>query len=74
MENRWTDILSEAGLDARHARYAEIDPRFAKSQREFYEGRTAAQLKGLEHGAWMANDSDGYQLARSYLARIEAAR
>jgi hypothetical protein len=66
--SQWTEILDSTELEARYARIAELDPTFARSQREFYEARTVETLRALRAGSWYANDPEGYQLARSYLA------
>lgn len=60
--------MTVAELDAFHARTAQIDPGFARREREFYESRTASQLSALAYQAWLCNDAHGYQLARSYKA------
>jgi len=67
----WTHVLSAAELDAQFALTASLDPSFARQQREWYETRTIAQLKGAAAGAWTANEPDGYQLARSFIALKE---
>lgn len=64
----WTDILSADQIAALYALTATLDARFAASEREFWESRTAAELRSLKAGAWDANDSTTYQMARSYLA------
>jgi hypothetical protein len=64
----WIYILSAAELKAHYALTAKLDPRFAKQEREFYEGRTVPQLHVIKAGAWNANELTSYQLARSYLA------
>lgn len=69
----WSHILTAAEIDERFAKTASLDPRFARNQRAFYEGRTVAQLDGMAGGAWFANDSDTYQLARSFAALKRAA-
>lgn len=69
----WTHILSAAELDAQFALTASLDPRFARQQREWYETRSIAELKGAAAGAWNACEPDGYQLARSFIALKEAA-
>jgi hypothetical protein len=68
--SQWQHILTPAELDARRAMTASLDPRFARQEHEFYATRTATQLDGLAHGAWLANDPDGYQMARSYRAQL----
>jgi hypothetical protein len=72
MANRWTDLLNRQEIEAQFALTASIDPRFARSQREFYESRTAAQLGALAQQAWNCNEADNYQLARSYAALMTA--
>lgn len=69
--NLWTETLDASGLAAHYAVTAKLDPRFAREEREFYETRSAAQLRALAAGAWNANNSTGYMLARSYLAMAE---
>jgi hypothetical protein len=66
--SQWTEILDSTELEARYARIAELDPTFAKSQRAFYEASAAETLRDFRAGSWYANDPEGYQLARSYLA------
>jgi hypothetical protein len=69
--SQWSDILFPAEIEARYALTASLDPRFAKSERDFYEGRTLNQLKALVAQAWDANEPTAYQLARSYAALAE---
>lgn len=69
--SQWSHILTADELDARFALTASLDARFARSQREWYETRTVNELRSAMNGAWNANDSDGYQLARSFLALKE---
>lgn len=69
----WTHTLTKAELDARYALTASLDMGFARKQREFYERQTPAALRSLQMQAWAANDSDGYQMAASHLALMEAA-
>ena len=64
----WYHILSKRALEERHALTARLDPAFAAASRAFWEARTAIELSTIAAGAWYANDSDTYQLARSYLA------
>lgn len=71
--SQWSHVLNAAEIAARFTLTASLDPRFARSQREWYETRTASELRSAMNGAWNANDSDGYQLARSFLAMKEAA-
>jgi len=71
--SQWSHVLTAAEIEAQFALTASLDPSFARQQREWYETRTVAQLKGAAAGAWTANDSDGYQLARSFIALKEAA-
>ena len=68
----WNAILTAAELDAHYALTASLDPRFAKSERTFYESRTPAQLRVLAAQAWDCCEPTGYQLARSYLALVVA--
>jgi hypothetical protein len=71
MSNPWNDILTKTEIEAVRALTAKLDPRFAKEQHEFYEGRTINQLNALAHQAWLCCESDSYQLARSYAALKE---
>lgn len=65
----WKDILTLAQIAVHHALNASIDPAFAARNRAFYESRTLSQLRALSDGAWAANDSTIYQMARSYAAQ-----
>lgn len=67
----WTHIMTPAELAAHNAITASIDPSFARKERDWYESRTATQLRSSMNGAWNANDSYGYQMNRSYLAKLE---
>lgn len=71
--NKWTETLDAAGIADWHAKTAELDPRYARKEREFYEGCTEGKLRGLVSAAWMCNDVDQYMLARSYLELAESA-
>ena len=71
--SQWSHILTAAELDARFALTAKLDPRFAREQRAWYETRTVQQLRSEMNGSWNANDSDGYQLARSFIAMKEGS-
>lgn len=66
MTTPWTHILTAAELEAYYALAAKIDPSHAARRRAFYESRTRVELDTLAYGAWMANDSDGYQMAKTY--------
>ena len=66
--SKWTHTLSPAELEARYALTYRLDPRFARSEREFWESRTTNQLAVLAHQAWLCNDADAYQVAKSLLA------
>jgi hypothetical protein len=68
MSNQWVDVLSPAELEASYRLTASLDPSFAQEQRRFYESRSIDQLKALVWQSWSSNDSDGYQMARSYAA------
>ena len=71
--SQWSHILTAAELDEQFALTARLDPSFARQQREWYEARTVQELRSHMNGAWNANDSDGYQLARSFIALKEIA-
>jgi hypothetical protein len=67
-QSQWTHVLTQAEIDARFDLTHAVDPRFAREQRRFYATRTSNELKALINQAWLCNDADGYQMARSYLA------
>lgn len=69
--SQWNDLLSTEQLAALHALTNRLDPRFAISEKQFYETRSIPQLRALSCGAWTANDAHGYQMSRSYLAIAE---
>ena len=66
--SQWTHVLTPEEVSALYALTESLDPRFARQEREFYETRNENDLRALITGAWHANDADGYQRARSYLA------
>ena len=68
----WSTVLTAAELDAYHSSTAALDQSFATKQKEFYEAQTVGSLSALMHQAWLCNDGDGYQLARSYKALKDA--
>ena len=70
MNNQWSHILTAAELDAHWALTAKLDPRFARQCREFYESRTASQLRVLVAQSWDCCEPTGYQLARSHAALL----
>lgn len=70
MSSPWTTLLTAADLDARYALTASLDPAFARREREFYESRSANQLRALRTQAWNCSEGDAYQLAQTYLARV----
>lgn len=70
--SQWTHIMTPDEIDAHHAMTASLDPRFARCEREFYESRTADQLATLVAQEWQSNCPTGYQLARSYAAKLAA--
>lgn len=67
IESKWTHILSPSELEARYALTYRLDPRFARSERAFWESRTPDQLKVLADQSWVCNEPDAYQIARSLL-------
>lgn len=69
--SQWTELLSTDQLAEHYALTNRLDRRFGISQQQYYETRSIAQLRALSCGAWTANDAEGYQLARSYLALAE---
>jgi hypothetical protein len=66
--SKWTDILTEQQLEERYATTANLDPYFAYSQRVFWESRTIAQLNAIATQAWLSNDAELFQMARSYIS------
>jgi hypothetical protein len=68
MNCRWSTLLSAAGIEADFALAASLDPAFAGASRTFWATRSAGELRVLRDGAWLANDPDTYQMARSLLA------
>lgn len=66
--SRWIDVLSPSEIAAATAATAEIDPAFARGEKEWYESRTDNELRAALRGAWLCNEDCRYQLARSYLA------
>lgn len=69
MTNAWTDTLTTEQLEAYYTLTAKIDPAFAARDRKFWETRSYDQCNSLMFGAWQANNSDMYLMARSYRAR-----
>jgi hypothetical protein len=69
-ESSWTYVLSRTELDTLYELTERLDPRFAKSSREWWESRSVSQLETEKAHAWHANDADSYQKARSYLALV----
>jgi len=67
--SQWSHVLSAAELAAHYELTASLDPSFARRERDFYESRTAPELRALQAGAWNACQADTYQMARSYLAQ-----
>ena len=67
----WNTILTAQELDAQYALTASLDPRFAREQRAFYEGRTLNQLRVHATQAWDCCEPTAYQLARSHAALVE---
>ena len=67
MTNAWTEILSYEQITAKNAETAKLDPAFVTRSIAFWSSRTIKQLQTLKSQAWYANDSEQYQMARSYL-------
>ena len=67
----WNTILTAQELDAHYAITASLDPRFAREQRAFYEGRTLNQLRVHATQAWDCCEPTSYQMARSYAPLAE---
>ena len=65
----WTHILTASELEDLFAKTAALDPSYAARQRRFYENASDNDLRALMHQAWLCNEPDGYQLARSYMAQ-----
>lgn len=72
MHKEWNETYTAAELESRFELTASLDRRFAIGERDFYQTRTAQQLKTLASYAWNANDRDGYVMAQSYL-QLQAA-
>jgi hypothetical protein len=70
--NHWSKILSPAEIEAHHALTASIDLDFATGDRKWWQSRTANELRAEMNGSWNCNCGTTYQLARSYLAILEA--
>ena len=66
--SQWSEVLSAEQLDARYAKVSKLDPSFAAKQRRWYDAQSKSALISAANGAWMANDPEGYQLARSHAA------
>lgn len=66
--SQWSEILSAEQLEAKYAATAKLDPRFAQKSKAFWEIQSVNSLRAHMAGAWTANDAEGYQMARSYLA------
>lgn len=62
--SKWTDILTWDQLKANHF---EVDPTFGKKQLCFWTSCTIKQLRVLQAQAWLTNDDEQWQKARSYL-------
>lgn len=71
--SQWSKVLNAAEIEAQFAFTAKLDPSFARGQREWYNTRTINELRSAMTGAWNCNESESYQLARSFLAIREAA-
>jgi hypothetical protein len=71
MNPHWSKLLSAAEIEADFALTASLDPAFAGASRTFWATRSAGELRVLRDGAWLANDPDTYQMARSLLALEE---
>lgn len=69
--SQWVDVLTAEQIEEHHSRTAELDPSFATGSRRFWESRTENELAALVHQAWLTNDGDQYQMARSYLAVLK---
>ena len=72
--SEWNVILTPEQIEERLIQTERLDPSFGRKVREFWETRTLEQLRALKSGAWLANDGDQYQMARSYIAMEEARR
>jgi hypothetical protein len=73
-KSHWVYIPTEAEMNARYDLTASLDFGFAKREREFYEKRTARELKGDITAAWYANDGGTFQRARYYLLKLTGER
>lgn len=66
--SHWSALLTREQIEAQRAITAKLDPTFAKLDAEFWDTRTADQLRNLAWGAWNCNEGGAYQMARSLLA------
>lgn len=66
--SQWSEILSAEQIEAKYAATAKLDARFAARSKAFWQIQSVNSLRSLMAGAWTANDPEGYQMARSYLA------
>jgi hypothetical protein len=72
-QSQWTKVLTAGEIEAHFALTASVDAAFARSQRAFYEARTAPELRALADQAWRCDEALGFMLARSYAALKGAA-
>jgi hypothetical protein len=68
----WNTILTPAEIEASHACTAQLDPAFAARDRAWYQARTANELRSAMVQAWNCSEAGAYQMACSYLAKLEA--
>lgn len=66
--SNWSKILTREQVGAHLMRHAELNPARMASNLKWWLERSAPQLRALQSGAWAANDSETYMLARSLLA------
>jgi hypothetical protein len=71
--SKWTKVLTAAEIDAHFASTADLDARYARDQRAWYEARTVAQLECDKQGCWNCNEAEGFMLAASFIALKSAA-
>jgi hypothetical protein len=71
--SKWSKILNAAEIEAHFASIAELDARYARDARAWYEDRTVVELEGHKHGCWNCNEAEGFMLAASFIALKQAA-
>lgn len=73
MGSRWITVLAPTEIAQHWERMAAIDPGHTRCARAWWESQGRPSLDGLAAGAWLCNDAEQYQLARSYAAYLPSA-